>query len=79
MSKPYKTCDKGYEYYFNKHIKGEITESEWKKWYNEHCGICKHFSGYHCAYGEICPSSLIGRTSDLRTTVQIRQRIPEGE
>ena len=53
MKEPYETCNKGYEYYFNKRIKGEITEEEWNEWYKEHCKKCSYFSGYICAKGEV--------------------------
>lgn len=52
MSKCYETCDKGYEYYFNEYIKGNITEQEWNEWYKEHCDKCTYFSGCHCTFGE---------------------------
>ena len=46
------TCGKGYEYYFNEYIKGNITEQEWNEWYKEHCDKCTYFSSCHCAFGE---------------------------
>ena len=49
MKEPFETCDKGYEYYGYKYfITKEISEEEWIKWYEEHCGKCPYFSGYAC-------------------------------
>ena len=50
MKEPFETCNKGYEHYvYKRFVTKEMSQEEWEKWYNEHCGICPYFSGYICA------------------------------
>lgn len=52
MSKPWEDCGYGYEWYANRHYRGEMSDAAWDDWYYEHCGRCKYFSGYHCVLEE---------------------------
>lgn len=39
------------EFWYNANKSKTMTQEDWKKWYNEHCGKCKYMSEI-CMYGE---------------------------
>ena len=40
-----KKCSQNYGQMYYKHVYGHITDEEWQKWFDNHCGQCCHFKG----------------------------------
>ena len=47
-----KTCNMAYqEKWLEANVYGTLSQDEWYKWYNEHCGKCRWMNEV-CMYGE---------------------------